>query len=135
MTPSPDIPEKEIRERCSEILSAAAEEARKLDHNYIGVEHLFMALTRNDKGLTTLLIKKAGLDPRFVRNEIRKEIGTGDAKVGDVLPPLQCLLGYEAALTHLPVCPPALRRQDAHAAGSRLSTAQGRPFQAGVVPR
>ena len=86
MTPSPDIPEKEIRERCSEILSAAAEEARKLDHNYIGVEHLFMALTRNDKGLTTLLIKKAGLDPRFVRNEIRKEIGTGDAKVGDVLP-------------------------------------------------
>ncbi|MBA3871216.1 MAG: ATP-dependent Clp protease ATP-binding subunit [Anaerolineae bacterium] len=86
MTPSPDIPEKEIRERCSEILSASAEEARKLDHNYIGVEHLFMALTRNDKGLTTLLIKKAGLDPRFVRNEIRKEIGTGDAKVGDVLP-------------------------------------------------
>ncbi len=86
MTPSPDIPEKEIRERCSEILSQAAEEARRLDHNYIGVEHLFMALTRNDRGLTTLLIKKAGLDPRFVRNEIRKEIGTGDTKVGDVLP-------------------------------------------------
>ena len=86
MTPSPDIPEKEIRERCSDILSQAAEEARRLDHNYIGVEHLFMALTRNEKGLTTLLIRKAGLDPRFVRNEIRKEIGTGDAKVGDVLP-------------------------------------------------
>ncbi|MBI1281032.1 MAG: AAA domain-containing protein [Anaerolineaceae bacterium] len=86
MTPSPDIPEKEIRERCSEILSQAAEEARRLDHNYIGVEHLFMALTRNDRGLTTFLIKRAGLDPRFVRNEIRKEIGTGDSKVGDVLP-------------------------------------------------
>ncbi len=86
MTPSPDIPEKEIRERCSEILSQAAEEARRLDHNYIGVEHLFMALTRSDRGLTTFLIKRAGLDPRFVRNEIRKEIGTGDSKVGDVLP-------------------------------------------------
>ncbi len=86
MTPSPDIPEKEIRERCSEILSQAAEEARRLDHNYIGVEHLFMALTRNERGLTTILIRRAGLDPRFVRNEIRKEIGTGDAKVGDVVP-------------------------------------------------
>jgi ATP-dependent Clp protease ATP-binding subunit ClpC len=86
LTPSPDIPEKEIRERCSEVLSQAAEEARRLDHNYIGVEHLFMALTRSDRGLTTFLIKRAGLDPRFVRNEIRKEIGTGDSKVGDVLP-------------------------------------------------
>ncbi|MCA0457591.1 MAG: ATP-dependent Clp protease ATP-binding subunit [Chloroflexi bacterium] len=86
MTPSPDIPEKEIRERCSEILSQAAEEARRLDHNYIGVEHLFMALTRNERSLTTLLIRRAGLDPRFVRNEIRKEVGTGDSKVPEVLP-------------------------------------------------
>ncbi len=86
MTPSPDIPEKEIRERCSEILSQAAEEARRLEHNYIGVEHLFLALTRNDRGLTTFLIRKAGLDPRFVRSEIRKEVGNGDGKVGEVLP-------------------------------------------------
>ena len=28
MTPSPDIPEKEIRERCSDILSQAAEHAQ-----------------------------------------------------------------------------------------------------------
>lgn len=86
MTPSPDIPEHEIRERCSRFIAAAAEEARRLDHNYIGVEHLFLSATRNERGPTVMLIKRAGLDARYVRNEIRKEIGTGDTKPGQVLP-------------------------------------------------
>jgi ATP-dependent Clp protease ATP-binding subunit ClpC len=86
VTPSPDIPEAEIRERCADILAAAAEEARRLDHNYIGAEHIFLALTRNDNGLTSHLLRRAGLDVRYVRNEIRKEVGTGDGKLGQVLP-------------------------------------------------
>ena len=86
MTPSPDIPEQEIRERCTAFLSLAAEEARKLDHNYIGVEHLFIAITRSESSPTSKLLKRAGLDPRHVRNEIRKEIGSGDGKLGEVLP-------------------------------------------------
>lgn len=85
MTPSPDIPEKEIRERCNSLLTAAAEEARRLVHNYIGTEHLFIAVTRND-GPTTQLLKRANLDPRHVRNEIRREIGTGDSLLSEVLP-------------------------------------------------
>jgi ATP-dependent Clp protease ATP-binding subunit ClpC len=86
LTPSPDIPEKEIRERCSTMLALAAEEARKLGHNYIGVEYLFMATTRTDGSPTVNLLRRAGLDPRHVRNEIRKEIGTGDGKLAQVLP-------------------------------------------------
>lgn len=86
VTLRPDIPEKEIRERCSELLTAAAEEARRLDHDYIGVEHLFMGATRNEHGAVSNLLKRAGLEPRFVRNEIRKEVGTGDGKSGQVLP-------------------------------------------------
>jgi ATP-dependent Clp protease ATP-binding subunit ClpC len=86
VTPSPDIPEHEIRERCASYLTAAADEARRLDHNYIGVEHLFLSVSRNERGPTVMLIKRAGLDPRYVRNEIRKEIGTGDTKPGEVMP-------------------------------------------------
>ncbi len=86
MTLRPDIPEKEIRERCSDLIAAAAEEARRLDHDYIGVEHLFMGTTRNEHGTVSNLLKRAGLEPRFVRNEIRKEVGTGDGKSGQVLP-------------------------------------------------
>ncbi len=60
VTPSPDIPDKEIRERCADILSRAAEEARRLGHNYIGAEHLFMACTRSDSGAVSALLRRAG---------------------------------------------------------------------------
>lgn len=86
MTPSPDIPEKEIRERCAKILSAAAEEARRLGHNFIGTEHLFIAATRNETGPTCGLLRRADLNPREVRNEIRREVGTGEGPQSDVLP-------------------------------------------------
>jgi ATP-dependent Clp protease ATP-binding subunit ClpC len=86
LTPSPDIPEKEIRERCTAVLSAAADEARRLGHNYIGTEHLFIAMTRNENGATSTLLKRAGMSPRHVRNEIRREVGAGEGTTDQVLP-------------------------------------------------
>src|SRR5688572_14269720 len=86
LTPSPDIPEKEIRERCTALLTASAEEARRLGHNYIGTEHLFIASTRNETGPTCDLLRRADMNPRQVRNEIRREVGTSVDPVGDVLP-------------------------------------------------
>ncbi len=86
MTPSPDIPEKEIRERCALLLKGAGEEAHKLGHNYVGVEHLFMAATRNTGGPISKLLGRAGLDPADVRRTIRREVGTGEDPLRDVLP-------------------------------------------------
>ncbi|MBC7814851.1 MAG: ATP-dependent Clp protease ATP-binding subunit [Burkholderiales bacterium] len=86
MSQSPDIPEKEIRERCATILSASAEEARRLGHNYIGTEHLFIAATKNENGPTSTLLRRAKLNPRYVRNEIRLEIGNGEGPMEEVLP-------------------------------------------------
>ena len=86
MTPSPDIPEKEIRERCLFLLNGAAEEAHRLGHNYIGVEHLFITATRNNTGPICRLLGRAGLDPQNVRREIRREIGTSEDQLGEVLP-------------------------------------------------
>ncbi len=86
MTPPPDIPEKEIRKRCAGLLSAAAEEAQRLGHNYIGTEHIFIAATKVEDGATAALLRRAGLNPRQVRNEIRREIGTGEGSIDEVLP-------------------------------------------------
>jgi ATP-dependent Clp protease ATP-binding subunit ClpC len=86
LTPSPDIPEREIRERCSTLLAAAAEEARREGHNYIGTEHLFIAATRNENGPTCRLLRRAGLVPREVRNAIRRDIGKGEGIYDQVLP-------------------------------------------------
>jgi len=85
VTPSPDIPEQEIREKCGDLLSPAAEEARKLGHNFIGTEHLFIAATRRE-GATAQFLRRAGFNPRQVRNAIRREIGTLESPVGEVLP-------------------------------------------------
>ncbi len=86
MTPPPDIPEKEIRKRCAGLLNAAAEEARRLGHNYIGTEHIFIGATKIEPGATAELLRRAGLNPRQVRNEIRREIGTGEGSTSDILP-------------------------------------------------
>jgi ATP-dependent Clp protease ATP-binding subunit ClpC len=86
VTPHPDIPEREIRERCAALLAGAAEEARRLSHNYVGTEHLFIAATKNESGPTATLLRRAGLNPRHVRNEIRREIGTGEGMIREVLP-------------------------------------------------
>ncbi len=86
MTPSPDIPEKELRERCQTLLSGAVEEARRMGHNFIGTEHLCMAATRSDDGPTCRLLRRAGLIPRDVRNEIRREVGMGEGIYDEVLP-------------------------------------------------
>ncbi len=86
MTPPPDIPEKEIRKRCAALLSAAAEEARRLGHNYIGTEHVFIVATKIEDGATAGLLRRAGLNPRQVRNEIRREVGTGEGSLDEVLP-------------------------------------------------
>lgn len=86
MSSSPDIPEKEMRERCATILANAAEEARRLGHDYIGTEHLFIAISKNKDSPTANLLKRATLNPMTVRNEIRMEIGSGEGTTKEVLP-------------------------------------------------
>ena len=86
MTPPPDIPEKEIRKRCAILLTGAADEARRLGHNYVGTEHIFIVATKSEGGATAGLLRRAGFNPRQVRNEIRREIGTGEGATDETLP-------------------------------------------------
>lgn len=82
-----DISEHEIRKRCGPLLEGAIQEATRLRHNYIGTEHLFNALTRLPNGITAQLLVEAGLEPRQIRNLIRREVGAGDDAVSE-WPPL-----------------------------------------------
>ncbi len=86
MTLHPDKSDQEIRERCQAFLSPAAEEAKRLGHNYIGAEHIFIVATRDEEGIFAQVLRKANLNPREVRALIRQEIGTADDAIGDVLP-------------------------------------------------
>ncbi|MBN1680523.1 MAG: phosphotransferase [Anaerolineae bacterium] len=57
------------------IETLARQESAKLHHYFIGVEHLFIALTQLKGGLTAAVLEHHGLSPRFVRYSIRETIG------------------------------------------------------------
>ncbi len=58
-----------------DILNLARQESARLYHYFIGVEHLFIALTKLDGGLTNAVLEYYGLSPRFVRYNLRETVG------------------------------------------------------------
>ncbi len=66
-----------IRSLCSQLLESAANEARTLQHPYLGVEHLWIVLTRIQSGETARILDAAGVDPGRAREEMRWEVGRG----------------------------------------------------------
>ena len=58
-----------------DIQTLARQESARLHHYFIGVEHLFIALTQLTGGLTTSVLEHHGLSPRFVRYSIRETVG------------------------------------------------------------
>ncbi len=82
-----DISEQEIRKRCGPLLDVATQEAVRMQHDYIGTEHLFNALSQMPHSVTARLLADTGLEPRTIRNLIRREVGGGDDAVSET-PPL-----------------------------------------------
>jgi len=60
------------------IMALAQKESASARHFYVGVEHLFMALTRLEGGVTTGVLEEQGIAPRFMRYMLRQELGQGD---------------------------------------------------------
>ena len=58
-----------------DIQTLARQESAKMHHFFIGVEHLFVALTQVTGGLTVAVLEQYGLSPRFVRYSVRESIG------------------------------------------------------------
>ncbi|MCD4687517.1 MAG: phosphotransferase, partial [Anaerolineae bacterium] len=58
-----------------DIMALARQESARLHHYFIGVEHLFIALTRLKGGLTNAALEQHGLSGRFVRYSILETIG------------------------------------------------------------
>ena len=59
------------------LIEAAMEEARCLNHGYIGTEHLLLAVCCVAEGNTQRLLEKCGIDPAEVRLEVFNLLGYG----------------------------------------------------------
>jgi len=58
-----------------DILTLARQESAWLHHYFIGVEHLFIALTKLQGGLTVAVLEHHSLSPRFMRYSLRETVG------------------------------------------------------------
>ena len=65
-------------ERARKVLTLAQEEAQRLQHNYIGTEHLLLGLIREGEGVAVKILNNLGVELQQVRKAIEFIIGRGD---------------------------------------------------------
>ena len=56
------------------VLELAVQEARKLKHHYIGVEHILLALMEYDKGFAIKVLEEFGITPKQIRRQTLRVI-------------------------------------------------------------
>lgn len=60
-----------------QIRQAAEEDARRLGHSWLGVEHLFLAILRIEGGLTAEVLEGLGHRASELRHRLREHVGAG----------------------------------------------------------
>src|SRR5947199_1194320 len=63
--------------RAKKVIEYAIEEARSLNHNYVGTEHLLLGLLREHDGVAAQVLMNLGLKLEEVREEVLNLLGAG----------------------------------------------------------
>ena len=65
-------------ERARRVLTSAQEEAQRLNHGYIGTEHLLLGLIREEEGVGAKVLTNLGVTLAKVRSAVEYIIGRGE---------------------------------------------------------
>ncbi|MDD5644780.1 MAG: ATP-dependent Clp protease ATP-binding subunit [bacterium] len=66
-----DVP---LTSRAKKVIELAVEESGKLNHTYVGTEHILLGLIRGGDGIAAGILTKLGLDLKKVKEEILQEL-------------------------------------------------------------
>ena len=124
-----------------EVVVRAQQESRQLRHAYVGTEHLLLALLSPEAGVSSQVLRAAGVDAAHVRTEIERHVGAPASALSDddaaalraigidlhaVVSRIEETLGHDALA---PGCPSPrrsrrgwLRRHRGHGGGHRPFT-------------
>lgn len=69
---------KRFTENAQKIILIAQEEAKRLNHDYVGTEHILLGLCAIEGTISNKILSTLGVTFRKVRLEIEKEVGIGD---------------------------------------------------------
>jgi ATP-dependent Clp protease ATP-binding subunit ClpC len=69
---------EKFSERARRVLTIAQEEARNLNHSYIGTEHILLGLVREEEGVAAKVLTNLGIGLGKVRSAVEFIIGRGE---------------------------------------------------------
>ncbi|MDN5332607.1 MAG: ATP-dependent Clp protease ATP-binding subunit ClpC [Tepidanaerobacteraceae bacterium] len=64
-------------ERAQKVIAYAQEEARRLNHNVVGTEHILLGLIREGEGVAAKALQNLGVELSKVREQVERLIGVG----------------------------------------------------------
>jgi len=70
--------------RAKKVIEYAIEEARSLNHNYVGTEHLLLGLLREQDGVAAQVLMNLGLKLEDVREEVLNLLGAGVGQIEEI---------------------------------------------------
>ncbi len=69
--------------RAKKVIEYSMEEARNLNHNYVGTEHILLGLLREQEGVAAQVLMNLGLKLEDVREEVLNLLGHGGIEGGE----------------------------------------------------
>jgi ATP-dependent Clp protease ATP-binding subunit ClpA len=76
--------------RAKKVIDLAVDEARRMDHHYVGTEHLLLGLVREGEGIAAGVLESLGVNLEKVRTQtiavLRQQQGNGDKAAPDEPP-------------------------------------------------
>ncbi|WP_419840580.1 ATP-dependent Clp protease ATP-binding subunit [Candidatus Poriferisodalis sp.] len=73
-------------DRARRVVVLAQEEARLLNHNYIGTEHILLGLIHEGEGVAAQALESLGISLEAVRNQVEEIIGQGSSSPSGHIP-------------------------------------------------
>jgi len=64
-------------ERGRKVIVYAREEAERRNNDYLGTEHMLLALLRDEDNIPSIILKKMGLNINDIRNEVNRSLSQG----------------------------------------------------------
>ena len=73
-------------DRARRVVVLAQEEARLLNHNYIGTEHILLGLIHEGEGVAAKALESLGISLEAVRGQVEEMIGRGGSPLNGYIP-------------------------------------------------
>src|SRR5579863_1088065 len=63
--------------RAKQVIKLAKKEAQRLNHNYLGTEHVLLGLLKLGQGIAVNVLRNLGMDYETLRTEVERIVGFG----------------------------------------------------------